>query len=176
MASLITHPAVPLAIATIVGRRLVPWPLLALGVVLSVLPDLDVLAFRFGIPYASPYGHRGWTHSLAVAVLAAAAFIPLARALGTTTRTTFLFLFASMASHGILDAFTNAGMGVAFGWPFGDRRTFFSFRPIEASPVSLHRFLTSRGWEVLRSELTWVWAPLAALTCVAYGVRKVRTA
>jgi inner membrane protein len=175
MASLITHPAIPLAVATIVGRRLVPWPLLALGVVFSMLPDLDVLGFRYGIPYASPYGHRGCTHSVAIAALAAALFVPFARGLGAAASTTFVFLFASMASHGILDAFTDAGMGVAFGWPFSDHRTFFSFRPIEASPVSLHRFLSSRGWEVLRSELTWVWAPLAALTCVAYGVRKVGT-
>jgi inner membrane protein len=26
---------------------------------LSLAPDLDVIAFRFGIPYSAPFGHRG---------------------------------------------------------------------------------------------------------------------
>jgi inner membrane protein len=92
VASLITNPVVPLTIVAIVGRRVVPWPLLALGVVLSVLPDVDAVGFRLGIPYASPFGHRGFTHSIAFAALAAALFIPFARPLGATRITTFVFL------------------------------------------------------------------------------------
>ena len=174
MASLITHPAVPLALVAIVGRRLVPWPLLALGIVFSILPDLDAIGFRLGVPYASPFGHRGFTHSIAFAALCAVLIAPFARVLGATALTTFAFLFASMASHGILDAFTDAGMGVALAWPFSDHRFFFSFRPIEASPIGWQRFLSPRGLEILRSELTWVWTPLIMLALVARGVRKVR--
>src|SRR2546425_8067967 len=37
---------------------------------LSLVADVDVLAFRFGIPYSDPFGHRGATHSLVFAVLA----------------------------------------------------------------------------------------------------------
>src|SRR5437763_7259784 len=40
---------------------------------LSLAPDLDVVAFRLGIPYSAPFGHRGATHSIAFAMLAAAA-------------------------------------------------------------------------------------------------------
>jgi membrane-bound metal-dependent hydrolase YbcI (DUF457 family) len=32
----------------------------------SLLPDLDVIGFSFGVRYANPWGHRGATHSLAI--------------------------------------------------------------------------------------------------------------
>ena len=38
---------------------------------LSLAPDLDVIAFRFGIPYAAPFGHRGAAHSIFVALVLA---------------------------------------------------------------------------------------------------------
>jgi inner membrane protein len=30
----------------------------------SIIPDADVIAFRFGIPYSHWLGHRGITHSI----------------------------------------------------------------------------------------------------------------
>jgi hypothetical protein len=39
---------------------------------LAMAPDLDVWAFRLGIPYQAPLGHRGFTHSLAFALVAGA--------------------------------------------------------------------------------------------------------
>jgi inner membrane protein len=172
MASLLTHPIVPLAAATIAGRRIVPVSLVVIGVVLAVLPDLDSIAFRLGIPYASPFGHRGFSHSLAVAALCAALVVPFARALGAKPLTVFAFLFFAMASHGVLDACTDAGLGVAFFWPWSDERIFFGFRPIEAAPVSVRRFLSARGWQIVQSELIWVWTPLVLLTLPGYFVRK----
>ena len=35
----------------------------------AILPDVDVLAFRFGIAYEHPLGHRGITHSLLFAAV-----------------------------------------------------------------------------------------------------------
>jgi inner membrane protein len=29
-----------------------------------MLPDADVLAFKFGVAYGNMFGHRGFTHSL----------------------------------------------------------------------------------------------------------------
>lgn len=173
MASLITHPAVPIAIATIVGRKIIPTPLLLMGVVFSMLPDLDGITFRLGIPYGSPLGHRGFSHSLAVAALCAIVLVPIARALKASGPNTLWFLFVSMASHGVLDAFTNKGHGVAFFWPVSTERFFFGFRPIEASPVSVKRFLSGRGIDILQSELLWVWAPLILLAVLCYCVRRV---
>jgi inner membrane protein len=172
MASLLTHPIVPLAAATIVGRRIVPLGLVTIGVVFAALPDLDSVGFHFGIPYGSQFGHRGCSHSLAVAAIVAALVVPFARALQARPIAVFSFLFVAMASHGILDACTDAGRGVAFFWPWSDERIFFGFRPIEASPLSARRFLSARGWQIFQSELIWVWAPLLLLALLGYFVRK----
>ena len=61
MPTILTHTAVPLALGLGLGKEIVPRRVLWAGVALSILPDLDVLAFRFGIPYAAPFGHRGAT-------------------------------------------------------------------------------------------------------------------
>ena len=45
------------------------WPFTALVGASSFAPDLDVLAFAFGIPYAHDFGHRGATHSIAFALM-----------------------------------------------------------------------------------------------------------
>jgi hypothetical protein len=46
MATVLTHPAVPLAISLGLGRDVVPTPLLIAGIAVSALPDLNALAFR----------------------------------------------------------------------------------------------------------------------------------
>lgn len=46
MATVLTHPAVTLAIGLGLGKDVVPNPLLIAGVAVSALPDLNVLAFR----------------------------------------------------------------------------------------------------------------------------------
>lgn len=173
MASLITHPLVPVVLAAAAGSKHVPWRLLVAGIVLSLLPDLDVVAFRLGVPYESPFGHRGFTHSLVAALIVAAGLAPFARYLQARAPATFLFLFFAMASHGVLDAYTRQGLGVAFFWPFSDARYFFPFRPVEASPVSVSRFLQVRAGDVLESEFLWLWLPLAGGGLVAYAIRKL---
>ncbi|WP_262891174.1 metal-dependent hydrolase [Psychroserpens algicola] len=35
----------------------------------AILPDIDVLGFRFGIDYMHPFGHRGFTHSIVFALV-----------------------------------------------------------------------------------------------------------
>ncbi len=69
------------------------------------------------------------------------------------------FLFACAASHGMLDALTNGGLGVAFFSPFEPRRYFFPWRPIAVSPLSVSRFLAGRGLRILAGELKWVVLP-----------------
>jgi inner membrane protein len=75
----------------------------------------------------------------------------------------FLYLFLCTASHGLLDAFTDGGLGVAFFAPFDESRYFFPWRPIEVSPIGLRSFLSGRAFAVLRSELLWVIAPTLLL-------------
>jgi len=173
MASLITHPVVPVVAALLVGRAVVSAPLLILGIFFSMLPDLDSIGFRLGIPYGSPFGHRGFSHSIVAALLLSMAAVPFARALKARPVVVFWFLSLSMLSHGILDAFTrNATNGVALFWPFSSERILFSFRPIEASPISLQRFMSERGLQALWSEMVWVWTPLLAIVLVGVLIRR----
>ncbi len=173
MASLLTHPIVPMALGLGLGRKVIPRPLLVLGCLGSLLPDLDVLAFRMGIPYAHPLGHRGFTHSLLVAALAGLASMILLRRHSPPARA-FLFTFLATASHGVLDAFTTGGLGVAFLWPWSPARFFAPVRGIRVSPIGLSRFLGPQGLAVLQSEVRWVWAPSAALGLGLATLRRPR--
>ena len=113
--------------------------------VAAIVPDLDVLAFGLGIPYGDALGHRGMTHSLVFSLLLAGCGTFSARALHTTRWTAFAFLFLAVASHGLLDSFTNGGLGCALLWPFSEERFFMPWRGIEVSPIGAH-FFPAAGW------------------------------
>lgn len=53
MPTVITHAAVPLCFGAGLGLKVIPPRLLFAGVVLAMLPDADVLAFKFGIAYGN---------------------------------------------------------------------------------------------------------------------------
>lgn len=175
MPTIFTHPAVPMAMALGLGRGVVSGRLLLAGVVASVLPDLDVVAFRLGIPYAADFGHRGFSHSLLFAALVALAGAALFRLLRSTPARAFWFLFLVTLSHGILDAFTNGGLGIAFLWPWSGTRYFAPVQVIEVAPLALSRFFSPRGAAVLRSELLWVWLPFLGTAALMAGSRWLRS-
>ena len=156
--------------ALAVGRSRVPLRLLVVGIVASVLPDVDVISFRLGIPYGSDFGHRGFTHSLVFAAVIALLASLWASRLRASRTATLGFVFLSCASHGMLDMLTTAGRGVEYFWPFSSHRYFFPVRVVEASTLSITRFLHETGGQVLRSELFWVWMPcLVAALLVRWG-------
>jgi inner membrane protein len=172
MPTILTHAAVPLALGIGLGSRAISHRLLATGVVASMLPDLDVLAFRFNISYANALGHRGASHSLMFAILVALVACIFARSLNASRRNTFLFVGISIASHGILDMFTNGGKGVALWWPFSAERVFAPWQVIEVSPLNLHRVLSERGMVVFQSEFLCVWLPAIVICSVLMFVRR----
>ena len=174
MPTVFSHAAVPLVLGVGLGPRIVPPGLLAAGVLASALPDLDVIAFSWGVPYGSALGHRGFTHSLCAAAAVALAGAALSRSLRAGAGRTVLFLFVAMASHGILDTFTDGGRGVALLWPVSAERFFApaAFRVLEASPIGPTRFLSARGITVLESELRWIWLPALALGLILIGARR----
>jgi len=140
---------------------------LLLAAACSALPDLDVIGFRFGIAYGDLLGHRGLSHSLPFAALVAPA---LAFALFRDPRwrpqrlRLTALLFVATASHGLLDAMTTGGLGVALFSPFDTTRYFFPFRPILVSPIGISSFLSARGLQVLGNEVLWLWLPAALLS------------
>jgi len=160
MASLVTHAVAALALGTAFYRPGTAKRVWVAGALASMLPDLDVLGFRFGVAYGDFFGHRGFTHSLLFA--AALAFL-VAAALGPRTGLSpgplGAYLFLAAASHGLLDALTDGGLGVAFFSPFDNRRYFLPWRPIAVSPIGVRRFFTASGLLVFESELVAVWLP-----------------
>jgi inner membrane protein len=140
-----------------------------LSVVCAMLPDIDVVGFAFGIRYEDMLGHRGLTHSLAFAFLVGcgAAWITLRESQQKKKWLAFvLYFFIVTASHGILDAMTNGGLGVAFFAPFSNTRYFFLWRPIEVSPLGLEVFFSS-PLPVLGSEIKWIWIPSGVVIIAA---------
>lgn len=168
MPTILTHAVAGVAIAQALApcSRRAEISLFAAGC--AMLPDIDVLGFRFGIRYGDLFGHRGFTHSLLFAGLVAATITLLLRHKDLPGDLRVLIcLFAATASHGFLDAFTNGGLGVAFFAPFDRARYFFPLRPILVSPLNVGAFLTHHGVSVLLSEIKWVWMPSFALLAAA---------
>src|SRR4249920_3641038 len=73
MASAFSHAVAALSIGSCFYRPQIPKHVWAIGAMCSVIPDLDVIGFHFGIHYGDFWGHRGFTHSLLFAVLLASA-------------------------------------------------------------------------------------------------------
>jgi inner membrane protein len=172
MASAFSHAIVATAVGTVVQPK-APWWYWLAGAMLSVLPDLDVIGFGFGVGYEDVLGHRGLSHSLLTAVLFAGVLsLALPKQNVVSVSRLFVFLFLAMASHGVLDAMTNGGLGVAFFSPFSNARYFFPFHPVEVSPIGVGRFFSQRGIDVIASEIRWLWLPSAALVALAILVRR----
>jgi len=138
-----------------------------------MLPDADAIGLSAGIPYGDLFGHRGFTHSLFFAGLVAVGVTSLLRNKAPVPEVIRIFvcIFAATASHGMLDALTNGGLGVAFFAPFDSARYFFPLRPILVSPIGVGAFLSRRGLSVLLSEMIWVWPPSIAVFLIARFAR-----
>lgn len=156
------------------GHKRIPKRLLWAGTLASILPDLDVVAFRLGVPYAADWGHRGFSHSLLFALIVACAGAACARQLHATAKAAFGFLLIAAGSHGLLDALTNGGLGIAMFWPISSERFFLPWHPIEVSPLAISGFFSQRGLAVLWSEFLWVWLPCLMLATIAALFRRGR--
>jgi inner membrane protein len=178
MPTILTHPVIALATRTFFR----PFPMLVvmIGAIFTIVPDLDIVAFGLGIPYAHPLGHRGFSHSILFAlILAAAGTFGCTRGMRNTpalirrerAKSVFLYFFVCTLSHGLLDAMTNGGKGVGFFVPFDNERYFLPFRPIRVSPIGVGNFL-ERGLPVLVSELIWIWLPSVVIIAIGSLARR----
>ena len=70
------------------------------------------------------------------------------------------YFFVLTASHGVLDAFTDGGYGVALLSPFDNTRYFFPWTPIRVSPLSVQAIFSQRGISVFVTEIIWIWLPI----------------
>ncbi len=123
------------------------WSPFSAGVVwsgLSLLPDADVVGFALGVRYEDTWGHRGATHSFAFAVGVGLLVYVIARLSKLAALRTALIAVAVVASHAILDTFTDGGLGCALLWPFSDERFFAPWTPIPVAPIG-RAYLSREG-------------------------------
>lgn len=152
------------------------WRWWLLAAACAFLPDADVIGFKLHVPYASLWGHRGLTHSVLAAAVVAAVLTGLAGLRRSNDMPPlarlWVLLFLATASHGVLDAMTTGGLGVAFFSPFDQQRYFFSLRPIQVSPIGIRNFLGPRGLLVLSSEAVWVGLPCLCVLLMRRAIHR----
>lgn len=180
MPSIFSHAFAALALGKASTGARMPARFWVLTAACAIVPDVDAItSFAFRIRGHSMFDHRGLTHSLLFALLLALLVVRLAfkeaAALSKRWWALVAYFFIITVSHGLLDALTNGGSGVAFFAPFDGTRYFFSWRSIKVSPMGL-RFFSTRGLEVLESEFVWVWIPAIALVAAAWLYRRLRGA
>lgn len=143
-------------------RALAKKAMIALSIV-SIWPDFDGLAFAFGVPYEAPFGHRGATHSLTLAVVVGFLGLYVAIREKLPRARTAMYAGVVAASHGLLDTMTyGGGLGCALLWPASNERFWAPIRFIPISPIGL-RILTFRGLKVMLAEVVifapfWIYA------------------
>lgn len=168
MASAFAHALVAYSINKTASRALLSYKFLFFVILSSIMPDIDVLAFRFDIAYGDLWGHRGMTHSLLFAFIWSVLLWALLlrstnfKAIPFISRTSLIavvILFLATSSHGLLDAMTNGGLGVGFFSPFDTTRYFLPWQPIQVSPIGISAFFSSYGLRVILSEVVWIGIP-----------------
>jgi len=175
MASAFSHAVAAAAIGTVFSRRGWPVRCWVLGAACSILPDVDVIGVPLGIPFGSVWGHRGLSHSLFFAAALAAVVVALGfrHVLESMSRARlWLYFFLATASHGVLDALTNGGPGIAFFAPLDNARYFFPVRPLVVSPLGIRPFFSEWGLRVIESELVWIWLPALIFAALVVIVRR----
>lgn len=178
MASAFTHAFSALALGSVLQSGKLHKRLLFTGMVSAALPDLDVVAFWFDIPYEHPLGHRGFTHSILFAAFWALGLGYLFwRNMPDKNKIRWriwIYLFLCTASHGVLDAMTTGGRGVGFFIPLDNDRYFLPWRFITVSPIRASAFFSEYGLTVITNEFITVWLPCIILMMIAWIVRQVK--
>ncbi len=177
MASAFAH-----ALVAYTGNKLYPtthypWRILFFAIIWSIAPDIDSIGFFLGIPYGDLYGHRGLSHSLLFAFISSLLLVKLLFPSTSPWESRFkvnlyliLFFTTIMASHGLLDAMTTGGLGVAFFAPFDNTRYFLPWRPIIVSPIGIKSFFSDWGLRVITSEAIWVAIPCSVVVVSKYTI------
>jgi inner membrane protein len=174
-----THSIVAASAVCLLSSAGVPKRFWVLAIIAAVLPDADVIGYQYlYIPYGHVLGHRGFFHSPCFAALfslvAVSLFFHQERILSRRWWAYVLFFFVVGASHGLLDAMTNGGRGIALLSPFSNQRYFLPWTPIEVSPLGVSAFLSQRGLTVIKSEILWIWMPVVSIAVFGWIVRRLK--
>ena len=129
------------------------WRLILLFAILGNLPDFDFLLGWLTTGDPNEY-HHGWTHSLSVTAVAAF-LVALIVKIRPTIAANWLWFFAAIGSHILIDFFTGPELGLVRGygmpllWPF----SIASFQ----GPISLVVGPKHHEMSHLLSLHNWIW-------------------
>jgi len=141
-----------------------------------LLPDVDVIGLLLGIPYEHVMGHRGFSHSLFFGVMVGGVVawlaVPHLQFCSQSYGILVVYFSGVTVSHGMLDAMTNGGLGIAFFAPFDPTRYFFPWRPLTVPPIGILEFFSEWGLGLLVSELIWLGVPVCCWLIVLRIMRK----
>lgn len=177
MPTALTHAAAGITSAYVLSGRRDSVLLWINVVLLSVMADFDVIAFRLGIPYGHTFGHRGFFHSILFAFVTSLFFSMVyytgkGKLSCSFIRLLLVFMLAS-SLHPLLDMLTSGGLGIGLFIPFSNERLFFPDRPIRVSPIGIRNFFSDWGIRVIKSELRLVILPCCAVILTVYLMRKI---
>lgn len=166
-----------LGAAALVAPRLTPRKYWITGALCAAIPDLDYIGAPFGNRTFELWfgGHRGFTHSIAFAVLLGVmvtwGFFRDSQWDGQRSRLALAFVLAT-ATHGVLDALSTQRPPIAFFSPFSSARYTFPWHPIDPSGASSRRGLAQLP-EVLANELFWSGLPAITLALIGAWWRRL---
>ena len=129
----ISHAAVGFAIGAWTAPRPPALRVCVAAAACAALPDIDFLGLPLRFPDTSPLAHRGITHSIffagVAALVVAVVFFSDERWRARRTRIG-LALGLALLSHGVLDALTTYSLGIGFFVPFSAQRFRFLWTPL----------------------------------------------
>lgn len=144
--------------------------IILLSLIISILPDLDLIGYFLGLPISSFLGHRGFTHSiffaLVVALMANLLFFPDIKTKDKRFKLLFLnFLFVAL-THPLLDFLVNRNTGVALLSPFVLTRFASPIAPIVEESVGILNYYHFYFKEVVKVEFFYIILPSLIYTMI----------
>lgn len=178
MPTMMTHSIIGLIAAKILRVRKAPKRFLIASAICPAIPEIDRLANAFGLPYGHFFGHRGFFHSpffaLILSILVVLIFFHKSKAFHNRRRHLVAYFFLITVTHGLFDALTNGGPGVAFLSPFNNTRFFSPWRPIQVSPYfGLRTMFTDLGQQAIADEFAWILFPAFMIWLIVWTCREI---
>lgn len=159
MSSLLGHTMAGITLAAAFTKGRPPRRTWALAIACAVAPDLDWFTGFLRFADHSSLSHRGLSHSLLAALLIAAMAMLIGFRDQLRSPRPWACMLSAAFSHGLLDACTFGGTGVALLLPFSKARFVCVWQPIFVSPIPLSSKLLDWLLFSLGTELVWIGLP-----------------
>jgi inner membrane protein len=174
MSSLFGHALAGLAISAAFTQSRPPRRTWAFAMACALAPDLDWFTGFLRSADGTSLAHRGMSHSLIAAALIATAAMLIGFRPHLRSPRHWACMLGAAFSHGLLDACTFGGTGVAFLLPFSKARFVCLWQPIFVSPIPLSGKLLDWLLFSLGTELVWIGLPASLVFAAPRVIQRVR--